>query len=104
MELLNPLADAAYPARTATYTGTAGSTTAWPQGPQGVVVWCDSAAYVVVGDDVTATTANGTPIPANTPIAFTVPTSINDTGSLWRVSAIQVAAGGTLYAKPINSR
>lgn len=104
MELLNPLADAAYPARTATYTGTAGSTTAWPPGPQGVVVWCDSAAYVVVGDGVTATTANGTPIPANTPIAFTIPTNINDTGATWLVSAIQISAGGTLYAKPINAR
>lgn len=104
MELLNPLADATYPARTAAYTGTAGSTTAWPPGPQGVVVWCDSDAFIVVGDAVTATTSNGTPIPANTPIAFTVPTSIADTGSSWRVSAIQVSAGGTLYAKPINAR
>lgn len=104
MELLNPLIDAMYVARTASYTGTAGVTTAWPPGPQGVLIWCDSAAYVVVGDGVTATTANGTPIPANTPIAFTVPTMINDTGASWRVSAIQIAAAGTLYAKPINSR
>lgn len=96
MELLNPLDG--YPAYTANYTGTAGSTTAWNPGPEGVVVWCTSAAYVRVGEDVTATTAD-TPIPANTPIPFMVP---NGTGAPWRVSAIQVSGGGTLYAKPIN--
>jgi hypothetical protein len=26
------------------------------------------------------------------------------TGGVWRVSAIQIGAGGTLYAKPINIR
>lgn len=96
MELLNPLDG--YPAYTANYTGTAGSTTAWNPGPEGVVVWCTSAAYVRVGEGVTATTAD-TPIPANTPIPFMVP---NGTGAPWRVSAIQVSGSGTLYAKPIN--
>ncbi len=99
MELLNPLIDAMYPARTVAYTGTAGSTTAWPTGPQGVVVWSDQACYVVVGEGVTATTANGTPIPANTAIPFKVPFG---TGAAWRVSAIQVSAGGTIYCKPID--
>lgn len=96
MELLNPLDG--YPAYTANYTGTAGSTTAWAPGPEGVVVWCTSAAYVKVGEGATATTAD-TPIPANTPIPFMVP---NGTGAPWRVSAIQVSGSGTLYAKPIN--
>lgn len=100
MELLNPLADSNYPAYTASYTGTAGSTTAWPAGPQGVVVWSTTAAYVTVGEGATATTAS-TPIPANTPIPFIVP---GGTGAPWRVSAIQIASGGTLYAKPINIR
>lgn len=99
MELLNPTNDATFPAYTAAYTGTAGSTTAWPAGPQGVVVWCTSPAYVIVGEGVTATTANGMPIPANTPIPFKVPLT---TSGSWRVSAIQVGSGGTLYAKPIN--
>jgi hypothetical protein len=99
MELLNPLIDANFPALTAAYTGTAGSTSAWPAGPQGVVVWCSSDAYVVVGEGVTATTSNGTPLPANTPVPFKVP---GGTGAPWRVSAIQVTGGGTLYAKPIN--
>ena len=100
MELLNPLADANYPAYTASYTGTAGSTTAWPAGPQGVVIWSTTAAYVTVGEGVTATTSS-TPIPANTPIPFIVP---QGTGAPWRVSAIQIGSAGTIYAKPINIR
>ena len=98
MELLNPLADANYPSRTASYTGTAGSTLTWPAGPEGVVIWCTTAAYVRVGEGVTATTSD-TPIPANTPIPFIVP---KGTGAPWRVSAIQIAANGAVYAKPIN--
>jgi len=101
VELLNPLADSAFAAKTASFTGTAGSTGAWPAGPEGVVVWCSSAAYVLVGEDVTATATNGTPIPANTPIPFKVP---GGTGAPWRVSAIQIASSGTVYAKPINTQ
>jgi len=77
------------------------STGTWPAGPQGVVVWSDQACYILVGEGVTATTANGTPLPANTPVPFVVPSG---TGAPWRVSAIQVSTGGTLYAKPINIR
>jgi len=98
MELLNPLDDAVFAAQTTTYTGTAGSTTGWPAGPQGVVVWCTTAAYVRVGEGVTATTSD-TPIPPNTPIPFKVP---GGTGAPWCVSAIQVSANGNVYAKPIN--
>jgi len=98
VELLKPLDDAAFAAQTASYTGTAGSTAGWPAGPQGVVVWCTTAAYVRVGEAATATTAD-TPIPPNTPIPFAVP---GGTGATWRVSAIQVTGGGTVYAKPIN--
>ena len=98
MELLNPLDDATFTARSASFTGTAGSTATWPAGPQGVVVWCTTAAYVRVGEGVTATTSD-TPIPANTPIPFKVP---GGTGAPWRVSAIQISGSGTVYAKPIN--
>ena len=98
MELLNPLADATFPARSQTYTGTAGVTGTWSAGPQGVVVWSDQACFVLVGESVTATTSS-TPVPANTPIPFKVP---QGTGAPWRVSAIQVSTGGTVYAKPIN--
>jgi hypothetical protein len=97
MEFLNPLNG--YPTYSANYTGTAGSTTAWEPGPQGVVVWSTTNAYIRVGEDVTATTSD-IALPAGVPVAFLVPTG---TGAPWRVSAIQVAAAGTVYAKPINS-
>jgi len=100
MELLNPLADTTFPARSQTYTGTAGVTGTWSAGPQGVVVWSDQACFVLVGEAVTATTSS-TPIPANTPIPFKVP---QGTGAPWRVSAIQVSTGGTVYAKPMNTQ
>jgi hypothetical protein len=100
MELLRPLADAVFPAETVAYTGTAGSTDTWTAGPQGVVIWATTPCYVVVGEGVTATTSS-TPIPAFTPIPFTVP---EGTGAPWRVSAIQVSTGGSVYCKPINIR
>ena len=98
MELLRPLADTVFPAATVSYSGTAGSTSTWAAGPQGVVVWSTTPAYVVVGEGVTATTAS-TPIPAFTPIPFAVP---NGSGGQWRVSAIQVSATGSIYCKPVN--
>lgn len=98
MELLKPLDDTVFPGRTVSYTGTAGSTATWPAGPQGVVVFATTAAYVTVGEGVTATTA-ATPLPANVPVVFAVP---QGTGAPWRVSAIQVASGGDIYCKPVN--
>jgi hypothetical protein len=98
MELLNPLADTNFPAKSVSYSGTAGSTGAWPAGAQGVVVWSDQACYVLVGEGVTATTAS-TPLPANVPVPFKVPSSVS---GQWRVSAIQVSTTGTIYCKPIN--
>jgi hypothetical protein len=98
MELLNPLADGLFPAATVSFTGTAGSTSTWNAGPQGVVIWSTTPCYVVVGEGVTATTSS-TPIPAFTPIPFKVP---GGTGAPWRVSAIQVSAGGSIYCKPVN--
>lgn len=88
--------DAAFASQTASYTGTAGATNTFEQGPNCVLVWCDSAAYVKVGVGVTATVAS-TPLPANTPIVMEVP---RGNGSPWRVSAIQISAGGNVYAKP----
>lgn len=99
MELLNPLS-AAFPAQSVAYTGTAGSTDGWNAGPEGVMVWSDQPCYVVVGEGVTATTAD-TPIPAMTPIPFKVPLTAS---GVWRVSAIQVSTGGTVYCKPINTK
>ena len=97
---VKPLAQANFPAKTASYSGTAASTGTWDTGAPGVLVWTSTASHVVVGEGVTATTSS-TPIPANTPIAFQVPVG---TGGAWRVSAIQVSGGssGVLYAKPMN--
>jgi len=100
MELLNPCADSTFPSKTVTYTGTAGSTGTWPAGPQGVVVWATTPCYILVGEGVTATTSS-TPLPANTPVPFVVP---QGTGAPWRVSAIQVSSGGTIYCKPMNAQ
>ena len=98
MQLLNPLNDSLFPAKTASYTGTAGSTATWSPGVEGVVVWATTAAYIAVGEGVTATTSS-TPIPANIPVPFIVP---KGTGAAWRVSAIRVSADGDVYAKPIS--
>lgn len=100
MELLNPLSKATYPAQSVSYTGTAGSTAGWAAGPEGVMVWSDQPCYVEVGEGAVATTAS-TPIPAFTPIPFKVPVS---TSGVWRVSAIQISSGGTVYAKPMNAK
>ena len=98
MELLKPTSKADYPAYSVAYTGTAVNTSTWAPGPQGVIVWSDQACYVEVGVGAVATTAS-TPIPAYTPIPFKVPIG---TSAIWRVSAIQVSIGGTIYCKPIN--
>lgn len=100
LAFVNPCSDATFGAQSVAYTGTAGSTTGWGAGPQGVLIWSDQACYVIVGNGVTATTSNATAIPANIPLVFAVP--LNATGGSFRVSAIQVSAGGTVYAKPLN--
>ena len=80
------------------YTGTAGTLTGWPAGPAGVLVWCTTDAYVIVGDGVTATATNGVPIP----LGKSVTINVNDRSRGFTVSAIQITAGGTLYAKPLG--
>jgi len=100
MELLKPLSKADFPAYSVAFTGTAGSTSTWNAGPQGVVVWSDQPCFVEVGEAAVATTAS-TPIPAFTPIPFAVPITVR---GVWRVSAIQVSTGGTIYCKPINKQ
>ena len=98
MELLNSLSDTDFPTKSVSYTGTAGSTGTWPAGPQGGMGWSDQSCYVLVGEGVTATTAS-TPVPPFTPIPFKVPTNVSGP---WRVSAIQISTGGTIFCKPIN--
>ena len=98
MDLLLVPNDASFTGQTATYTGTAGSTTAFPPHVRAVMVWCTTAAYVRVGVSVTATTAD-LPLPANVPVLMKVE---NPTKEPWRVSAIQISSGGSVYAKPVN--
>jgi hypothetical protein len=100
MELLNPLSKANFPAQSVSYNSTAGSTTGWNAGPEGVMVWSDQPCYVEVGENAVATTSS-TPIPAFTPIPFKVAIG---TSGIWRVSAIQLSSSGTVYAKPINKQ
>jgi hypothetical protein len=100
MELLNPLSQADFPGRTVAYTASAGNTTAWSPGPEGVVVWSTTPCYVEIGPGAVATTAS-TPIPAFTPIPFYV---IMGTGAPFRVSAIRIADDGVIYCKPINKQ
>lgn len=91
------LDDATFAAQTVAYTGTAGSTATFPAQTTALLVFCTTAAYVKVGVGVTATTAS-TPIPANTPIIMKIPP--NSSGAPVRASAIQIASGGNIYAKP----
>jgi hypothetical protein len=100
MELLNVLSKANYPARTASYTGTAGNTADWNPGPEGVMIWSTTACYVEIGPGAVATTAS-TPIPAFTPIPFYIAMG---NGAPFRVSAIQIADAGIVYCKPINKQ
>ena len=100
MELLNPMSKADFPAFTATAGASAGNTTAWSAGPQGVLVWCEVPCYVEVGVGAVATSAS-TPIPAFTPIPFYVAMG---TGAPFRVSAIRIADDGVIYCKPINKQ
>jgi hypothetical protein len=78
------------------YTGTAGTTANFGAGPTGVLVWATTDCYVDVGDTVTATSAD-TPMPAYTPLLVRVPNPQKP----FRVSAIQISAGGTVYARPV---
>ena len=101
MELLRPLDDANYPADSDATGAVAVNLGPWNPGPQGVMVWCTEAAYIAVGEGVTATSSS-TPIPAFTPIPFYAPQT--GSGAPWRVSALRVLADGVVYAKPINIR
>ena len=82
MELLRPLSDPAFGTQSVAYTGTAGSVTGWPAGPQGVLVWCTSDAYIRVGNGVTATSAD-TPLPANTPALYSLMNYADIEGGTW---------------------
>jgi len=91
----DPIAATGY---SVSYTGTAGVTSAYNPGASTVMVWSTTDSYIKVGESATATTAD-TPVPAYTPMWFPVPAG---SGAPWRVSAIQISAGGIVYTKPFN--
>lgn len=95
-----PLGDAAFPSLNVTYTSTAaGSTAAYPAGPQAVAVMPSTSAYALVGAAPVATSANGLPIPANVITTMLVP---QGTGATWKVSVVAISGAGTVYTKPLN--
>ena len=97
-----PLNGPEYAGQTTTYTGTAGTVTGWNRsgpGPHGVIVTCTTDAYVRVGNGVTATSADYMQ-PAYQSRTYRIP----DQGQRFTVSAIQVSAGGSVYAKPVGGQ
>lgn len=77
------------------YTGTAGTIdTAVGTNTLKVRVVCTSAAYIVIGNSPTATTA-GVYVPADTPEYFSITPGM-------KVSAIQVTTGGTLHVTEVS--
>jgi hypothetical protein len=85
------------PAAVVAYTGTAGSITQTMRGSS-VLVWSTTDAYICSG--ATATATNGTPLPAFTPVWLPLPSTWNvGDGAKIVASAIQISAGGNLYAQ-----
>jgi hypothetical protein len=86
------------------YTGTAGTiTNILPEGCYAVLVICTTFAYVKVGVDPTATTAD-LPVPANVATIIPIvdePKAIVGGAAGLKVSAVQVAAGGNLHVIPL---
>ena len=89
------------------YTGTAGLIDAdLPSGCNAVMVWCTTNACVKVGPNssgtpLAATTAD-VPVAANTMVVLPVePPTVGGSETAMRVSAIQIATGGTVYVQPL---
>lgn len=61
-----------------------------------VEVTCTTLAYVAVGATPVATSANGRVVAANTPTLFKL--RVGE-----KVSAVQVAAGGTMYVSELTN-
>ena len=97
IQMLKPLIGALFPTVSVAYT-TVANTATYPAGPNSVWVLCTTSAYVLVGEGAVATAANGIPVVANVPVCLEVPAG---TGAPWRLSVLQIAAGGTLYAHPL---
>ena len=97
---ISPLNGTEYAGQTTTYSGAAGTVTGWKRsgdGPTGVLVYTTTDAYVRVGSGVTATSADYFH-PGLTEKTYGVPGQAGN----FTVSAIQVSAGGSVYAKPVG--
>lgn len=96
--ILNPLDDPQFTAQKLAYSGTSAESTPYPPGPDFVAVCCETAAFVVVGASVVATSIIGQYIPANSLQFF----KVNPDGRPWRVSVVQASTAGNAYIKPGN--
>jgi len=96
--ILNPARDAQFTAQKLAYTGTSAESAPYPVGPDMVAVACETAAFVVVGVSVVATSIIGQYVPANSLQFFKVPPE----GRPWRVSVVQASTAGNAYIKPGN--
>lgn len=81
---------------TAAYTGTQGRTSALSGQCRKIRVWCSTEAFIAIGGSTVAATTSDTPVAAKTFEYFTV-----QPGQY--VSAIQSAAGGTLYVTELSN-
>lgn len=88
-----------YPSVSTSFTGTATSTSLIPAGPEGFIIWADSACYFLIGENPTASTTNGTPIPQNTMVPVKIPIALRDRAL--KVSAVRITTSGTLYVIPV---
>ena len=110
MELINPNCfynPTLYPTKSVSYTGTAGTVSAYQTGVDGFIATVTSPAYVTVGPiGIVATSSNGCYVPPYTPMPFKLESSQSGSGAPWCVSAIEAStgSGGTLYVTPINKK
>lgn len=79
--------------KTVTYTGTAGTTAALSASTRIVRVMSTTDCFIELGTDPTAVANTGLYMPAFVPEYFAA-------GASWKVSAIQVASGGSIYVTP----
>ena len=87
-----------------TYTGTAGTSNALPPSASSVALFITTVGYVNIsfGTAAVAATTSDIPLPANTMVILPIerPTA-PATDNQCFVSAVQDAAGGTLYLIPL---
>ena len=75
------------------YTGTAGTTTALPDSTEAVRVMATTDCFIDLGPTATAVADTGLYLAAYSPEYFSAYGG-------WKVSAIQVSSGGTIYVTP----